>query len=225
MGRLPQTKEEIYHCDVWNEQRFIEHVQFTKAEFEPIVANAVLYPNSNLTDLINISAVGFAKKLLISGKLKSILSSSRATGLEFFNAPIIRKDNVLHDYWIVNVYEIDMRFIDFRKSDVFITENVFTNIERLNLKSLQDFLDKKEEVDKKGYPYGILIERFELLPETDQDFFALLNVGGGVKYIVSERLRKEIEKAGCTGLEFMPVELTLNEWLQGGEREKAYGGH
>jgi hypothetical protein len=54
-------------------------------------------------------------------------------------------------------------------------------------------------------------------------FFALLNVEGGVKYIVSEKGRREIEENNCTGIEFQPIELSLTEWLQGGEREKMYG--
>ena len=45
-----------------------------------------------------------------------------------------------------------------------------------------------------------------------------LIVGGGI------RSKKEIEDAGCTGIEFQPIELSYNEWLMpGGEREKIYG--
>ena len=58
----------------------------------------------------------------------------------------------------------------------------------------------------------------------NEDFFMLRYVEGGVKYIVSEKLKKEIEDAGCTGIEFQPVELSQNEWLMpNGEREKIYG--
>ena len=223
VGIYPQVEEAKYHCDVWNEPKFIDRVKFEELNFDPIVANAILRKKAKPTDLISAGVIGFSLKLLISGTLKKILETTRKTGRQFFNAPIIHKDNMLEDYWVLNIYEIDMRFVDFGKSDVFLTENVFTNIEKLNVNSLQEFLSKKEEIDRKGYPYGILIERFELLPEIDQDIFALLNVSGGVKYIVSEGLKKEIEEAGCTGIEFMPVELTLSEWLQGGEREKVYG--
>ena len=48
-------------------------------------------------------------------------------------------------------------------------------------------------------------------------------VEGGIKYIVSEKLKIEIESAGCTGIEFQPIELSLDEWLMPrGEREKIY---
>lgn len=42
-------------------------------------------------------------------------------------------------------------------------------------------------------------------------------------YIVSEKLKKEIEDTGCKGIEFMPIEMKMTDWLQGGEREKIYG--
>ena len=49
-------------------------------------------------------------------------------------------------------------------------------------------------------------------------------VNGGIGYYVSEKLKQEIEDAGCTGIEFQPVELSYNEWTApGGEREKVYG--
>lgn len=58
----------------------------------------------------------------------------------------------------------------------------------------------------------------------NQDFFVLLHVEGVAKYIASEKLKNEIEHAGCTGIEFQSVELTLDEWLaQEGPREKIYG--
>ena len=47
-------------------------------------------------------------------------------------------------------------------------------------------------------------------------------VEGGIKYVVSDKLKKEIEDSGCTGIEFQPIELSINEWLQGGEREKIH---
>ncbi len=41
-------------------------------------------------------------------------------------------------------------------------------------------------------------------------------------FFVSEKLKQEIEQAGCTGIEFQPSHLSLNEWFHN-EREKIYG--
>ena len=50
----------------------------------------------------------------------------------------------------------------------------------------------------------------------------MLNYVFGGKYFISEKLKQEIEDAGCTGIEFQPSYLSLNEWLHS-EREKVYG--
>ena len=68
-----------------------------------------------------------------------------------------------------------------------------------------------------------MITRIVLNNTIDHDFFVLRHVEGGVQYIVSEKLKNEIEDAGRTGIEFQPVELSYTEWLQGREREKIYG--
>jgi len=222
LGHYPQVKEYMYHCNV-DDPKFIEQLHFVKADYEPLTANAVLYNTSKPTDLISATGVGFTKKLLISGRLRSILEFNRKTGMQFFNSLIIHKNKEIEDYWILNFYEIEMNTIDFEYSDVFLTKNVFNKLEKINIKSFEDFLNKKAEIDIKGYPYGVIIERLKLIDGNKQDFFALLDVEGGVKYVVSEQLKKQIEDSGCTGIEFMPSELTLNEWLQGGEREKIYG--
>lgn len=222
IGHFPQVKEIKQNCDVWNEPNFIEHLHFEKADFEPITSNAILYSKSKVTDLIEVVGMGFTKKLLISGKLKNVLLDNRQDGVQFFQSGIYHKNTFIEDYWIINVFKINMEAIDFEKSEIFKTENVFNKINQLIIKNIFEFNKIKEEIEKEGYPSGILIERLKLKENITNNFFSLLHVEGGVKYIVSEKLKKEIENSGCTGVEFMPVEMRLTEWLQGGEREKVY---
>lgn len=223
LGHYPQQKETIFHCSIETEPKFVEHVYSTKIDYEPIIANAVLHSKAVPTDLIAAFGLGFSRKLLISGKLKAILESSRGTGLQFFRAPIIHKNRESQDYWILNLYEIDMDYIDFPKSEIFLTKNSFEKVEKLHLNSFQEFTRKKLEVESIGYPMGISIERYILKEIIDQDFFMLTDVEGGVNYLVSETLKTEIEHAGCTGIEFMPSELRFKEWLYDGERDRIYG--
>ena len=67
------------------------------------------------------------------------------------------------------------------------------------------------------------IEKAELLENSiEVDFFSLKHLIGG-NFYVSEKLKQEIEVAGCTGIEFQPIELSYNEWVvSGGKREKIY---
>lgn len=226
IGKYMQAEKAVYHCDVWDEPKFIEHTQFKKIDFEPIVANAIIYARAKITDLISVIGMGFTLKLLMSGKLKLILENYRKTGLQFFKSDIIYKENTISDYWILNAYEVDMQFVDYEKSEIVFRKRkleggTYLQVEDIN--TLEEF-DRRQNEIKDSNPGSIFIKKIHLIENVNQDFFVLLHVEGGAKYVVSEKLKSEIESAGCTGIEFRPIELTLDEWLaEGGPREKIYG--
>lgn len=224
LGHYPQVKDIKQNCHVWDEPRFIEHTHFTKIDFEPITANAVLHPKSKLTDLISATGMGFTRKLLMSETLKTILEANRKTGLQFFKSSVIYNGFVIEDYWILNVYEIDMNFVDVEKSN-FVwrkrKEEGGTYLSDVKFNTLDEFAKKISEENLEGKLY---LNRITIKEGIKEDFFTLLDVEGGAKYIVSEKLKKEIEDANCTGIEFQPTELTAFEWtVPGGAREKIYG--
>jgi len=228
LGNYPQVKSYKYHCDIWNDPKFIEQVQYTKVDFEPITANAILHPKSKLTDLIDAGGVGFTLKPLVSKKLKHILENSIKKGLQFFKSPLIFKENLVNDYFVLNMYENKNNLIDIKNSKIkydkkaddykftFRTETKYLSFD--NYEDFNDALNKALSNNEFFY-----IEKIELKQNIQENFFMLKNVEGGVQYIASEKLKKEIEDANCTGIEFQPIELSLNEWLHGGEREKIYG--
>lgn len=224
IGNYPQVKEVKQNCDVWNNSKFIQNLNFEKASYEPITSNAVLYHKSKKTDLIDVVAMGFSKKLLISGKLKEILFNNRKTGIQFFRSGIYHKDEFFQDYWILNMYESNMNFIDYPNSDFVLTKRKpegGTFVEKINVNNMKEF--QSIFAKKQDYSYiQFYIERIKLTQNINEDFFMLLHVEGGVKYIVSDKLKNEINNAKCTGIEFMPVEIRLVEWLQGGVRKKYY---
>lgn len=225
IGKYPQTKGIQYNCDVWNEPKFIGQIHFEKVDFDPIIANAILHPKSKQTDLIDAnSAMGFSNKLLISGKLKTILEKNRKNGMQFFKSPIIQNNLLVEDYWILNMYEFNNDYVDFLNSKILLEEITSENINSLylSINSLKDYELKIEEVrGKKGC--NLRVEKLVLSKDKIiNDFFMIRYSFSGI-YFVSEKLKQQIEDAGCTGIEFQPIELSLNEWLQGGEREKTYG--
>lgn len=211
--------KEIHFLD---EPKFIGNIYEKKIEFTPYLAAIHLFDKANLLDLI-MSPGFISKKLVLSTKLKRIFEKNRSSGLQFFKIPVFHKNELIDDYWILNFYETNMEIINFTKSHIYLTENTFTFIEKLNINSYDEYLLKKQEIDKQGYPSGILIKKYEILDNVNHHFVLLNNVEGGVNYLASERLKIEIEKSGCTGIEFQPIEFTLTEWLQGGDREKVYG--
>lgn len=226
VGKYIQVEKAEYHCDVWDEPKFIEHTQFEKINFDPIVANAILSSKAKITDLISAVPMGFTLKLLISSKLRSVLENYRKTGLQFFKSDIIHKRKIISDYWILNAYEVDMQFVDYKKSEIVSIQSkpgggTYLVVEDIN--TFEEFNKRQNEV-KDLYFGRTYIKKIHLIENVNEDFFVLLHVEGAAKYIVSEKLKNEIESAGCTGIEFQPVELTLDEWLaQEGPREKIYG--
>lgn len=224
LGNDPQVKDIAYPCDIRTNPSFIGRFPFQKIEIDPIVANPILYSKSNLTDLIYLWDAGFTYTKLISGKLKSILERNRNHGMQFFQCSIFQNDIEHKDYWLLNMYEKNNDYIDFPNSVVYFKKfnlEVYQSPILFSVGSLNDFIikfEEKETMDK------MHLQNIKFNKDISEDFIFLDKVEGGVKYVVSENLKKEIEDAGCTGIEFQPIELSLNEWLApGGEREKVYG--
>jgi len=145
--------------------------------------------------------------------------------MQFFNFNIIKKDIIFNDYWLLNMFELNNESIDFQKCKIsVVTKKKEGGTERklLTINSLSEFIEVVNFY-KKNMEI-VSINNIYLNSNVSEDFFMLQYVEGGIKYIVSEKLKKEIEDAGCTGIEFQPVELSYNEWtIPGGEREKIYG--
>lgn len=229
VGKFFQAVHAVHNCHVWDEPKFIEHIHFEKVDFEPITSNAILEKKAKLTDLISCPSIGFSSKLLVSGKFKDILEKNRKNGMQFFKAPIIKNNVMIEDYWILNFYKFNYEYIDFpnskisytRKADDYkITYNTIK--EYINLKNFEQFEAKRLEAITKEE--SLSIEQVNLLNQNvNEDFFMIKYVFGGL-YFVSKKLKQEIEDAGCTGIEFQPIELSMSEWtISGGERERVYG--
>ena len=229
MGHYPQVKDVIYNCHVWDNPLFIDRFHFEKINVKPIVANPILHPNSKCTDIIDTkSAMGFSFRILISGKLKGILERNKNNGIQFIQCSVFKGGNEYSDYWLLNVFEFNHEHIDFEKSIISYEKqsddyNVSSKREKLylDLSNLSEFMKYVEIAKPKAEMVGI--EKLFLNNNVSDNFFILRYVFGS-KYFVTETLKQEIEDAGCTGIEFQPIELSYNEWTaSGGEREKIYG--
>ena len=224
LGHYPQVKEVKHNCNVWDEPKFIDRIRFTKVDFTPIVSNPVLYAKSKRTDLIAKAGMGFSLKLLISGKLKTILEQYDKHAFQCFQCSVFHKGIEYKDYWIMNAFAIYNEFIDYSRSDVFLMKQTLRKVRELQIENYSDFQREAKEIKEMGYPFNISIKKFSLSEAIEKDFFLLRYIEGGTGYFVSERLKQEIEEAGCTGIEFQPAHLSYDEWVvRGGERDKVYG--
>jgi len=225
LGHHPQVKDIKHNCDVWDEPKFIEHLKFEKINFEPIVSNPILYSKSNKTDLIESLGIGFTLRLLISSKLKNILTEYNQKEFQYFPCSIFH-NNIEHmNYWILNSFGDNQVFIDFKKSEVQLRSRKpegGTKLNSISITSLEDF-DRNLEFHRNSKSL-LNIVKVVLKENINKDFFVLRNVDGGLGYFISEKLKIEIEDADCSGIEFQPINLTFNEWVANdGEREKVYG--
>ncbi len=221
IGHYPQIKKTIYSCHVWDNPLFIDRFHSEKITVKPIVANTVLHPKSKLTDIVNNSDMGFTLKMLISGKLKAILEVKKTSGMQFFQSSVFKDGIEYEDYWILNPYEFNPEYIDYSKSKIIARikkKEGGTEPKILDVSSREEFI-KINEFHKAKMEI-VSIENVCVYPHVDKDLF-FINTGG--RYVVSEKLKQEIEEACCVGIEFQPIELSFNEWLSdNGEREKKY---
>lgn len=227
IGKFPQASDAKHNCDVWNEPKFIEHTNLKEITFDPIVSNAIVAPKGKITDLVSVISMGFTRKLLMSGKLKNVLETHVTQGLQFFNAPIIYKGDVLQDYWVLNAFPAKTDKLDFEKSQVISRrkkEGGGTYVLDEKISSFSEFIETSNYFweNKVGQ---IMIRTMVFKDDVTDDFMAIDNIEGGVGYVVSEKLKNAIEEADCTGIEFQPVTISNDDWLgpNGGEREKIYG--
>ena len=225
MGKIPQIKEFIYHCDVDSNPKSIDKFIFEKIEIEPILSNVALYANAKQTDFINTYGhVGFGFGNLISDKFKHLLEKFNCYGFQFFKTYIVQKNEKVETYWQTNVYDFPYKFINFKKTsfllkDRDVNRNVISEI--IYFKDVEEF---KVFANQVRYPKWIFFKDIVFRQDMNLDFFSLRYTEGTQNGIISERLKNELEKNKITGIEFRPIEISFQDWVKSdGPRDQIYG--
>lgn len=221
--------ENIANNEMRNNPRFLNNVYFTEVAFDPITPKAILHKKAKLTDLISNVNAGGGLRPLMSKKLRDILVAHRATGMQFFNSSLVTANgHEIEGYFSLNMYQSNNEFVDIKNSLVRhqrkstdYDKTYKTEVEYSVFNDYDSFTHALRLARENGETF--YIEKLKLISGIREDFFMVKDVDGGVNFIVSEKLRNEIEKSGCMGIEFQPVELSLNEWLHDGARERVYG--
>ena len=205
------------------DRKFLINIGFQEINFEPITPKAILHKKAKKTDLISNVNAGGNLHLLVSIKFCEIIKKFRKSGVQFFYSSLLTSMNIeIADYFSMNMF-IDIKksiIKHYRKSDDYEL-SYKTNVEMKSFVTYESFTQALQVANQKNETF--YIDKIRLIDNVSEDFFMLRHVEGGVKYVVSEKFKKEVEDAACTGIEFQPSELSLAEWLQGGERAKVYG--
>lgn len=199
VGQQPQVEKVISEIYVESPE-YITRIGFKKIDSAVYIPDCVLAKNSKITDLITTSPLSHYN--LLSKKLKDIIEASHPKGIQILPVNLVAEDQVIQ-YWILHPYIFPMYYLNFAMSKIFLTKWGFRKVESISLNNLKEFREKVAELE---IPNFLLIEKPVLQKMIKEDFFMLRWVEGGVGYFVSELLKKKIEDAGCTGIEFELVE-------------------
>lgn len=222
VGKFFQSEDIAWNYGDINNPKLLSNIFFEKVDFDVIVPIPILHRKAKITDLISCVNATCSGQLIISEKLKNIIQKYSKSGLQFFKTSIVKDDMEVGGYFLMNMYQTNMEFINFGKSNVTVEikkKITGTAYQDVKVSSLEEF-NKEVDFFKKNMEI-VNINTIVLNEDINEDFFMLKH---SVKHVVSENLKKEIEDAGCTGIEFQPIQLSYNEWTApGGEREKIYG--
>lgn len=226
VGKFFQSEDIYWNYGNIDNPNLLNNIYFKKVEFDPIVPIPILHKKSKITDLISCVNATCSGQLIISNKLKNILEKQNNNGFQFFKTQLIQNGNYINDFFVLNIWNTNMEYINFTKSLIYYEKqredfmiSYKTDIILLNITNVSELMKYIEIANIKAET--ISIEKLKILDDINDNFFMIKHP---VKFIVSEKLKQEIEDASCTGIEFQPVELSYNEWtMPGGEREKVYG--
>lgn len=179
------------------------NVLFKEMPIEKVITpTPVIEPRAKLTDLLSGSAVGNGMQLMISEKLKDLISKENHPGIQFFPMQVIYKKKVLNNYWLSNPFAFDFDAIDYETSIFEVRRYGITPIKEVSVDNEKTFFNMKEALQE---PEALTIKKLAIKKKS-QNLLLFIHVDGGIQYCVSEKLKMEIEAAGCTGIAFSPVE-------------------
>ena len=197
-----QASSAIYPINIWD-PIYINQWGHTLIPDYVVLPIPKIKTKAKLTDLMSVYFTGSSYRLTISSRLKEILEKNGHGNIQFIPITIYYKKKYLSDYWLTNILSFDNeKVINYSQSLIF--ECHFTT--EINMITIKDYKDFKQNEIKLEWPNNLFIEKVVFKSNVEQDFCTVERVSGGAGYFVSEKLKQEIESAGCTGIEFLPIE-------------------
>jgi hypothetical protein len=197
-----QSSSAIYPINIWD-PIYINQWGNTLIPDYVVLPIPKIKTKAKLTDLMSVHFTGSSYRLTISSRLKEILEKNGHGNIQFIPITIYYKKKYLSDYWLTNILSFDNeKVINYSQSLIF--ECHFTT--EINMITIKDYKDFKQNEIKLEWPNNLFIEKVVFKSNVEQDFCTVERVSGGAGYFVSEKLKQEIESAGCTGIEFLPIE-------------------
>lgn len=181
----------------------VDHPQHLWQQKAGILINVALpepfvHPDAKLSDLLSTTATW---RLVMSTKLKVILEKYIKEGQCQFLEMKVHYLSETYQYWMLNPLQFNMELIDFGASEIWLCGAGNTKIQKLEVNNITDF----ENISHSFHmPERVSITSISFVPDITADFIQLRNAPS--MYYVSETLRNELIKEGCTGISFKEIE-------------------
>jgi hypothetical protein len=199
-GASPQVQDAVVPTTV-NDKNYIGSYRFEQLPANIYLPKGILAPRAKMTDLVMASFIGFSLRLFVSRRLANILEQSQHFGMQFLNTTLIDRKGNEHPYVIVQTYDFGHEFIDYEQSSFIVTDDYMT-MSNISSKHIHSAAEYDTWFERAGEPSEFLfVDKVSFFESLTMDFFAIRGMKDGM-YYVSERLKNQIEAAGCTGILF-----------------------
>jgi hypothetical protein len=195
-----QSSSAIYPINIWD-PIYINQWGNTLIPDYVVLPIPKIKTKAKLTDLMSVHFTGSSYRLTISSRLKEILEKNGHGNIQFIPITIYYKKKYLSDYWLTNILSFDNENVVNYKHSLIFERNGENKIITIN--NFEDFIKKQNELI---WPNNLFIEKLVFNKIIVEEVCTIERVRGGAGYFVSEKLKQEIESAGFTGIEFLPIE-------------------
>ena len=158
----------------------------------------VVHPDAKLSDLLSTTATS---RLVMSPKLKDILEKYIKEGQCQFLEMKVHYLSETYQYWMLNPLQFNMEVIDFGASEIWLCGAGNTKIRKLEVNNITDFENTSHTFQM---PERASITSISFVSDITADFIQLRNAPS--MYYVSETLRNELIREGCTGISLKETE-------------------
>jgi len=197
-----QASSAIYPINIWD-PIYINQWGHTLIPDYVVLPIPKIKTKAKLTDLMSVFFTGSGGRLTISSRLKEILEKNGHGNIQFIPITIYYKKKYLSDYWLTNILSFDnVNAVNYNHSRITVC-NVINEIQVVSINNYEDFRKIDNEL---VWPNNLFIDKLVFKKIIDENVCTIESIYGGVGYFVSEKLKGAIESAGCTGIEFLPIE-------------------
>lgn len=186
---------------------------FEKAEEGILVPKGELHKKAKMTDLLSASFFGLSSRLIVSQDLHEILLAAKSEGIQHLATSIILPDKSEKPYWVLNPFNTDFNFVDFKKSKFILTNRMLTQVlDEVTFDNAASFIhaykqNRKDAIEKSFDEHKVLLFDYVAIKEDcNLDCFSLAPIRGvSAGIFVTEKLKKVLLKYHYTGIAFKEI--------------------